>query len=62
MVQFSTDVFYCAESDGVIEVDIVRIGDASNLVSAEYVTESGAAVNGVHFVGSSGSVVFTPNE
>ena len=62
LVKFSTGEFYCRVSDGYIDVDVVRFGDTTEMLSAEYATEDLSAAAGVHYVASQGSIVFQPGE
>ena len=43
VMQFSTAVFYCEESEGAFNIDVVRIGSANHRVYVEYTTENGSA-------------------
>ena len=63
IIQFATNDFFCRDSDGVIEVSVIRIGkDMSLIEQVEYEVQSDSAIAGVHFAGSRGSVLFGPGE
>ena len=60
VIQFATAVFYCDESEGHFNVDIVRIGPAHLPVRVYYMAENGSAIAGVNFEDTVGEVVFEP--
>ena len=62
VIQFSTAVFFCEESEGAFSIDIVRIGPASQEVSVQYSTEDGSARAGINFEEATGTVRFAPGE
>jgi len=64
VVMFGTTVFYAVEGNGagVVNVDILRIGDASQSCSVNYGTEDASAVAGVKYSRTEGTLTFQPNE
>ena len=60
VLQFSTAVYYCEESEGAFQVDVVRIGPATHTVYVHYTTENGSALTGQNYVETSGTLVFAP--
>jgi hypothetical protein len=62
VIQFSTAVFYCEESEGNFFVDVIRIGPSDTRVSVQYFTENGAAVSGINYVETRGVLTFEPGE
>ena len=62
IIQFSADAFYCRNTDGSIEVDVVRIGDVHSAVVVDYETEDGSARGGEEYARTIGSVMFSEGE
>lgn len=60
--QFSTGLYFAEDDEGVVEVDILRIGSTHARAWVEYVTESGSASAGVQFESAKGTVVFNVGE
>ena len=57
-LQFSTHVYYAESDDGYVDVDVMRIGSTSEAASVEYETLNGAAVAGLHYGQSTGTIEF----
>ena len=61
-LEFSTAVYYCEENEGVMDVDVVRVGSLKGRMSVDYRTLNGSATAGVHFGQSAGTLTFNPGE
>lgn len=63
IIQFATDVFFCHDDDGVVEISVIRISsDVSAMESVSFVTENDTAMGGLHFEQTSSSILFAPGE
>jgi len=62
VIQYSCPMFFCKESEGVVNVDVVRFGDASQKASVEYYSQDSSAKAGKKYVAQSGVLTFLPGE
>lgn len=60
VIQFSTQIYYCAEDEGKVKIDIVRMGENHYPASCSYETKDGSAHAGVKYEYQTGVVVFEP--
>ncbi len=58
LIEFATDTFFEFEDAGSASVEIVRSGDSSVPASVDYSINGGIAIEGVDFVGRSGTLTF----
>jgi len=61
-VGFSSQVFFCEEQDGVVRVDVIRLGRAELTATVEYHTVDGSAVAGHKYHAEQGTLEFAPWE
>ena len=64
IIQFAAAEFFCLDSDGFVEVTVIRIvgSDSATIDSVEFTTQNYTAVAGVHFEQVSDMVLFAPGE
>eukprot|EP00928_Gymnodinium_smaydae_P049075 TRINITY_DN328_c0_g2_i2.p1 TRINITY_DN328_c0_g2~~TRINITY_DN328_c0_g2_i2.p1 ORF type:complete len:926 (+),score=147.58 TRINITY_DN328_c0_g2_i2:51-2828(+) len=62
VVQFTAPVYYCDEVDGVVVLDVIRIGSLSSRSTVRYRTIDGSAESGLQYTSVSGMLVFEPGE
>mmetsp|Transcript_103968 Transcript_103968/g.252410 ORF Transcript_103968/g.252410 Transcript_103968/m.252410 type:complete len:1043 (+) Transcript_103968:70-3198(+) len=62
VVEFSSAVYYCDEGDGDVELEVVRLGDASRACQVEYMTRDSSAVAGRKYLRAHGYLQFAPGE
>eukprot|EP00929_Paragymnodinium_shiwhaense_P036480 TRINITY_DN19544_c0_g1_i1.p1 TRINITY_DN19544_c0_g1~~TRINITY_DN19544_c0_g1_i1.p1 ORF type:complete len:1176 (+),score=325.76 TRINITY_DN19544_c0_g1_i1:88-3615(+) len=60
VVQFSTAVYYCTESDEVMKMEVIRLGDCSKASRVKWHTVDASALAGVHFEQCDGELLFAP--
>ena len=58
MVQFSTRTFFAQEDEGCMTIDVVRLGDISEVATVEYSCEDGSAKAGVNYTAVTGTLRF----
>jgi len=62
VVMFGTKVFYAMEGDGPAEINVSRIGDASQTCSVDYKTKDASAVAGYKYTSTAGTLTFERDE
>lgn len=62
IVQFSTAIYYVEEDEGVLPVDIMRLGSMQGIVKVQYSTEDGSARAGKQYKAQKGEVIFEDQE
>jgi energy-coupling factor transporter ATP-binding protein EcfA2 len=62
VIQFSCAVYFCEEAEGMMQVDVVRLGTAHGEAYVEWRTEDSSAKAGVKYQAASGSLHFLPGE
>jgi len=62
ILQFSASIFYCQEHEGVMNVEVVRLGGRSGTCSVEFTTSDFSALAGQKYQATSGVLTFGPNE
>merc|ERR1719230_2357193 len=62
IVQFSTSMYFCTETEGSMIIDVVRLGDATDQSTVDFSTVDGCAVAGVRYIAQSGTLVFDEEE
>lgn len=62
IVQFSAPVYYADEDEGVLKVDIIRLGSMENAVAVKYHTQDGTAKHEMQYEATSGQLVFEDGE
>ena len=62
LVQFASSMFFCNDTDGVVDVSVIRMSNLDALLSVEYVTQDDTAVASLHYEEAKGSVLFGPGE
>ena len=50
-------MFFCKESEGLVNIDVVRFGGASEAASVQYYTQDSSAKAGKKYVARSGIVI-----
>ena len=61
-IQFSPSSYTVAESAGTVVLTVQRTNDVDALVSVDYVTADGTAINGVKYTAVSGTLAFGAGE
>eukprot|EP00928_Gymnodinium_smaydae_P052909 TRINITY_DN37034_c0_g1_i1.p1 TRINITY_DN37034_c0_g1~~TRINITY_DN37034_c0_g1_i1.p1 ORF type:complete len:807 (-),score=167.76 TRINITY_DN37034_c0_g1_i1:360-2780(-) len=65
ILQFCSPIYYAQEGDdsnGAVEIDIIRFGKMESEVSVSFSTEDGSAKSGVKYFSNSGTLYFQPYE
>jgi len=62
VVHFGSAIYYVSENDGILDVEVTRVGNLKNVCNVNYATESGSAVEGESFRGQAGQLTFLPGE
>jgi len=62
IVQFSTAMYYCRETEPFITVDVIRIGKHSGRSEVQFATCDGTAIAGSSYYATQGTIVFEPEE
>lgn len=62
ILQFTSFMYFCDESDGHMAVDVMRIGDLTSQTKVQYTTRDGTAIAGTTYEATSGTLVFEPGE
>jgi hypothetical protein len=63
LFSFSSRLYRCSETDGCVEVDVVRHGNTqAGVVSVSYFTKDGTALAELDYVPREGTLVFAPGE
>lgn len=62
IIQFSTAIYFCKENEGILKLDVNRLGQGTEACSAKYETHDCSAKAGVKYVHTSGILEFAPGE
>eukprot|EP00930_Biecheleria_cincta_P082408 TRINITY_DN72142_c0_g1_i1.p1 TRINITY_DN72142_c0_g1~~TRINITY_DN72142_c0_g1_i1.p1 ORF type:complete len:990 (+),score=145.86 TRINITY_DN72142_c0_g1_i1:90-3059(+) len=62
IIQFGSALYYCSESDGLVLIEVVRLGRDDNVCSCSYTTRDISARAGEKFEQSEGRVIFSAGE
>eukprot|EP00434_Breviolum_minutum_P000523 symbB.v1.2.000450.t1/scaffold32.1/size405148/23 len=62
IVQFSTAIYFVEEDEGILTVDIMRLGTMQGSVKVQYYTEDGSARAGKQYKAQRGEVIFQDQE
>lgn len=62
IVQFSTQIYFVEEDEGVLTVDVIRLGRLKGPVSVTYRTEDGSAKAGQRYEAARGTLEFQDGE
>ncbi len=62
LLKFGSSGFNVNENSSTITIDVCRIGGTTGDVSATFSTSDGTAIEGVHYVISTGSIMFSDGE
>jgi len=58
IVQFTSAIYFVEENEGVLTIDVMRMGNMQGTVEVKWETEDGSAMNGHHYEGNSGKLIF----
>lgn len=62
ILQFTCAVYFVEESEGVVQIDIMRLGSKNGRVSCYFYTEDGSGKEGKRYEANEGEVVFEDGE
>ena len=62
MVQFASSMFFCHDTDGFVDVTVIRMSNIDAMCSVDFITQDDTAVAGLNYEGTRGSVLFGPGE
>jgi len=62
VVQFSAPMYFSEETEGLMTVDIIRLGSMKGKVAVNYSCKDGSAKESLNYTGMSGQLVFADGE
>lgn len=62
IIQFSAFTYFCQEDEGTMQLDVMRIGDCSDVSEVTFTTKDSSAKQGKHYTNVSCRIVFEEGE